>query len=632
MWLINVDTLQLEEFIEPDFPYAILSHTWASEEVSFQELKNQRDDNVWRKSGYHKIYNTCRVAKSLDLDYVWVDTCCIDKASSAELSEAINSMFRWYNRSWICFAYLSDVNDLAGSATLIENLRASRWFTRGWTLQELIAPKVVTFYNASWQLLGSKDTLSPSLSSITGIDEAILIGKAPLLKVPVATRMSWASKRQTTRIEDSAYCLLGIFDINIPLLYGEGEKAFARLQFEILQETDDLSLLAWTSTLSDPERREEYSGLLAKSPSDFLVCSKVKLVHIPRRPEDLEVSVTRTKFSIKTVLYYCDRFDEDIVSRGEAEYILQLHHNFIDPRWLGPISPSIYTSDPSVPIGIMIAKTPSGFVRYKPWTLAAANGMEECGVLFHRRRQRLENLPEMEELTMCSYGERAQPLKLVRHLTSEAALELHSIRLRNSVFFSVDTRPWDRPVRVLQAEPKALWDGLNRVFLDKVKQEPVRQINDARFLYFSHHSGENFLLVSALVREAFPGPDRRFAALLNYHDDGLGRRVIDRLDEGWDETTSSYAVLIAILGMFIRSYDDANPSSARPLQYPVGYFATSTTPATRNIRVSDGREQEVTVSIMPHEAAEGACEIVVSFNGQPQLSSASRKRTDILAD
>ncbi|KAJ0296607.1 hypothetical protein COL516b_011464 [Colletotrichum fioriniae] len=175
-------------------------------------------------------------------------------------------MFRWYNRSWICFAYLSDMDDLASSTTSLESLGDSRWFTRGWTLQELLAPKVVTFYNASWQLLGSKETLSPFLSSITGIDEAILIGKAPLRKVPVATRMSWASKRQTTRTEDSAYCLLGVFDINMPLLYGEGEKAFARLQSEILQETNDLSILAWTSTVTDPERREEYSGLLAKSP------------------------------------------------------------------------------------------------------------------------------------------------------------------------------------------------------------------------------------------------------------------------------------------------------------------------------------------------------------------------------
>ncbi|KAK1633876.1 hypothetical protein BDP81DRAFT_463010 [Colletotrichum phormii] len=216
MWLINVNTLELEDFIEPDFPYAILSHTWGSQEaLSIQCPAGTTDHGS------------------------------------------------------VCFAFLSDVNDLASSATFLENLAASRWFTRGWTLQELIAPKTITFYNASWQLLGSKETLSPFLSSITGIDEAILIGKAPLLKVPVATRMSWASKRQTTRTEDSAYCLLGIFDINMPLLYGEGEKAFARLQSEILQDTNDLSILAWTSTLWNckvPDSRTRYSSLLTPGP------------------------------------------------------------------------------------------------------------------------------------------------------------------------------------------------------------------------------------------------------------------------------------------------------------------------------------------------------------------------------
>ncbi|OHE91394.1 hypothetical protein CORC01_13312 [Colletotrichum orchidophilum] len=310
MWLINVNTLKLEEFIEPDFPYAILSHTWGREEVSFQELRTQNDENVWRKPGHFKIYHTCRIAKSLDLDYAWIDTCCIDKTSSAELSEAINSMFRWYNRSWVCFAYLSDMEDVASSATFVGNLRVSRWFTRGWTLQELIAPKAITFYNASWQLLGSKETLSRFLSDIAGIDEAILTGKAPLLKVPVATRMSWASKRQTTRTEDSAYCLLGIFDISMPLLYGEGGKAFARLQSEILQETQDLSLIAWTSDARDQERRQEYSGFLANSPLDFVACSNMTVVKESRATKDIEIVVTRTTLSITAALGRQDYEDD----------------------------------------------------------------------------------------------------------------------------------------------------------------------------------------------------------------------------------------------------------------------------------------------------------------------------------
>ncbi|KAK1530337.1 uncharacterized protein CCOS01_05440 [Colletotrichum costaricense] len=613
MWLINVDTLQLEEFIEPDFPYAILSHTWASEEVSFQELKNQRDDNVWRKSGYHKIYNTCRVAKSLDLGYVWVDTCCIDKASSAELSEAINSMFRWYNRSWICFAYLSDVNDLAGSATLLENLRASRWFTRGWTLQELIAPKVVTFYNASWQLLGSKDTLSPFLSSITGIDEAILIGKAPLLKVPVATRMSWASKRQTTRTEDSAYCLLGIFDINMPLLYGEGEKAFARLQSEILQETNDLSLLAWTSSATDPERQEKYSGLLAKSPSNFIACSNLKLINNMSLSEDFEVGVTRTKFSIKTMLWFIDGLGDNAGTRDEAGYVLPLPYSFLNPDLPKPTSSRSYHDGNSIPIGVMIAKTSSGFVRYNPWSLIAQ---------FHSIEGRsAPSLPEIQALNTWLYDQKAKPLKLVRQFTSEAALELQSTRLKNAIFVSIDAQLLNEgPFETLLAQPQALWDRLNRVFLDKAKQEAVVGMMEARFLQFSLLSGEKVLLVCAITEGLEIRPRLCWAALLNYEEDEMGRWMIDQLGK-WDETSASYATARHMLNLIVerRGYE-TYPSWPALQLCPIKYFATSMTPASRTIRLSDGTEEEVTVSIIPHDAAEGACEVIVSFKKESQLS------------
>ncbi|KAK1716341.1 heterokaryon incompatibility protein-domain-containing protein [Colletotrichum lupini] len=612
MWLINVDTLQLEEFIEPDFPYAILSHTWASEEVSFQELKNQRDDNAWRKSGYHKIHNTCRVAKSLDLGYVWVDTCCIDKASSAELSEAINSMFRWYNRSCICFAYLSDVNDLAGSATLLEKLRASRWFTRGWTLQELIAPKVVTFYNASWQLLGSKDTLSPFLSSITGIDEAILIGKAPLLKVPVATRMSWASKRQTTRTEDSAYCLLGIFDINMPLLYGEGEKAFARLQSEIMQETNDLSLLAWASSVTDPERQEEYSGLLAKSPSDFIACSNLKLINNMTLSEDFEVGVTRTKFSIKTVLWYIDGFGDNASTRDEAGYVLPLHCSFLNPDLPKPTSSRSYGDGNSILIGVMIAKTSSGFVRYKPWSLIAQS---------HSLQGRsAPSLPGIQVLKSWVYDEKVKPVKLVRHLTSEAALEMQSTRLKNAIFVSVDIQLLnDGPFETLHAQPSALWDRLNRVFLDKVKQEAVRNATEARFLHFCLRSGEKVLLICAITEGLKSRSRQCWAALLNYEEDEMGRWMIDQLGK-WDETSTSYATARHMLVYIVRGGYKTYPFRPALQLCPIEYFATSTNPASRTIRLSDGTEEEVTVSIAPHDAAEGACEVIVSFKKGPQLS------------
>ncbi|KAL2879536.1 hypothetical protein SGCOL_005145 [Colletotrichum sp. CLE4] len=548
MWLINVNTLDLEEFIEPDFPYAILSHTWGSEEVSFCELKYQTDDNFRRKDGYLKIYNTCRVAKSLDLAYAWVDTCCIDKRSSAELSEAINSMFRWYKRSWICFAYLSDLNDLASSATFLENLGASRWFTRGWTLQELIAPKTVTFYNASWQVLGSKETLSPFLSSITGIDEAILTGKAPLLKVPAATRMSWASKRQTTRTEDSAYCLLGIFDINMPLLYGEGDKAFARLQSEILQDTNDLSLFAWTSTVSDPERSEEYSG--------------------------------SSKF------------------------------------------PPLSTY--SLSLGIMVAKTLSGFVRHNPWSLAVDY------VRHHGKEDLKSSMPWMETFDMVSTIEKANLLKLVRHLTSEAALELQNTRLKNAVFISVDdVKRGGMKIQILQAEPKALWDRLGQGFLDRLDKASTFPNYDARLLHSSLLSGEKFLLVIGITSGRFTGPRPCWAALLNYHD-AMGKWIIDRLD-GWDVTSGSGRIASVLLRGILRGEElfheagKEDPFTKWDMpSCPYEYFATNETPVSRKMRLSDGTEKEVTISIFPHPAAKGACRIVITFNVRSQPAFGNR--------
>lgn len=228
-------------------------------------------------------------------DVVGWDRCCIDKTSSAELSEAINSMFRWYERARVCYAYLSDVSGDANLRVDVREFVESRWFTRGWTLQELVAPKSVLFYSKrgrGWHFLGSKEDLCDHISNITGIDTDTLYG-AGLELASVARKMSWASQRETTRIEDTAYCLLGIFDVNMPLLYGEGEKAFLRLQEEILRSSYDYSLFAWgldLATVSDmenlvrterakpeillyPERRigkeQHLRGLLASSPTEF---------------------------------------------------------------------------------------------------------------------------------------------------------------------------------------------------------------------------------------------------------------------------------------------------------------------------------------------------------------------------
>ncbi|KAI8625201.1 heterokaryon incompatibility protein-domain-containing protein [Xylariaceae sp. FL1651] len=260
MRLLNVKTLKTYQFLNKKTrpPYAILSHTWLAdnEEVTFEDLLGYHDavaraqtvlaDSIASRPGFKKIQDCCNLAaRSHNLEWAWVDTCCIDKRSSAELSEAINSMFNWYQDATICYAFLQDVTGSEHDPSF----RDSKWFTRGWTLQELIAPKRVSFYDQRWQLIGAMDEdsqLCDIVSSITLIPVAFLKG-APLTDACVAKKMSWASKRQTTRLEDVAYCLLGIFDVNMPLLYGEGDRAFIRLQEQIISQTQDDSILAWGS-------------------------------------------------------------------------------------------------------------------------------------------------------------------------------------------------------------------------------------------------------------------------------------------------------------------------------------------------------------------------------------------------
>ncbi|KAF2168396.1 hypothetical protein M409DRAFT_36388, partial [Zasmidium cellare ATCC 36951] len=244
MWLLDAKTYRLKFFHEAT-GYAILSHTWGNEEVSFQQIQDL--EAARRLRGFEKIRLTCTQALEDGLSYAWVDTCCIDKKSSAELSEAINSMFRYYTRSTACYVYLSDV-----TTTRAENfdvapdwLAKSRWFTRGWTLQELIAPSKVLFFSTHWRQIGSKHDLAICLAEITGIHLPVLRSSGVLGKYSGAQRMSWAAHRETTRPEDRAYSLLGLFDINMPLLYGEGEKAFARLQQEIIKSSEDHSIFLW---------------------------------------------------------------------------------------------------------------------------------------------------------------------------------------------------------------------------------------------------------------------------------------------------------------------------------------------------------------------------------------------------
>ncbi|KAJ4324087.1 hypothetical protein N0V84_004053 [Fusarium piperis] len=294
MRLLNAKTFQLEQFYDNDIPpYAILSHTWIKNEVTFQEFSTlSRDD-----PRLEKTVGCCRQALQDHITYIWVDTFCIDKASSAELSEAINSMYKWYGDSTICYAYLSDVHPGSDPDAFEE----SRWFTRGWTLQELLAPGYIRFFDSSWASIGQKyaqkrpskgfeppvlrerpgpnDDLSQKLSNTTSISVAALRHEVGMDSVSVAEKMSWAAERETTRSEDMAYSLLGIFGINMPLLYGEGgERAFIRLQEQIISQTYDHSIFSWGFA-----RGPTHGGIFATSPLDFAGCGDVVPASVGRR-------------------------------------------------------------------------------------------------------------------------------------------------------------------------------------------------------------------------------------------------------------------------------------------------------------------------------------------------------------
>lgn len=318
MRLLNVKTLKLESYhhAETTPPYAILSHVWEEEEVTFQdidesvlgedfrELQNrftqlEKQFNNLRQlvaesaynvsastsdqssashmesssteirgqtslsssppespalarakrlKGWSKLQGCCHEADRFGLHHVWIDTCCIDKSNSSELSEAINSMFAWYRDAELCLAYLSDASDVKDA---FDPTRPSKWFSRGWTLQELVAPRKMLFFQRDWEPLGTRLYLDYRIEQITTIPVVVLengiTGKYDQ-EFSIATKMSWAAQRETTRSEDRAYSLMGLFQVNMPTLYGEGgESAFQRLQSEVFAASGDHSTLAWCS-------------------------------------------------------------------------------------------------------------------------------------------------------------------------------------------------------------------------------------------------------------------------------------------------------------------------------------------------------------------------------------------------
>ncbi|KAI1180993.1 heterokaryon incompatibility protein-domain-containing protein [Nemania sp. FL0916] len=271
-------------------PYVVISHRWLDNELTFQDMEDvagfhkRSEDPSWAKSqSAAKLKGACnqvyvwslaRYGSEEHADFVhhvWLDTVCIDKKDPAELSEAINSMYRWYERATVCFVYVYDYQ--LGGKSLFSSCS---WWERGWTLQELVAPVSSEFYDRNWTYFGNKIALSQEITNRTRISGNILshMGNRKIVSdESIGRRMSWYADRKTAKGEDAAYCLMGLFRVNMPLLYGEGSKrAFRRLQEEILKYSDDHTLFAWVDVSAADDGKNPSSdgyGLLAPNPACF---------------------------------------------------------------------------------------------------------------------------------------------------------------------------------------------------------------------------------------------------------------------------------------------------------------------------------------------------------------------------
>jgi hypothetical protein len=429
MRLIDTTTLEVRLFMSKIPEYVILSHTWGGDEVTFESM--QEPDRITKASeGYVKIKRCCELAREDGYRWAWVDTCCIDKRSSAELSEAINSMYRYYWDASKCYAYLSDVAELVEATQdellfkskelnlkdhagyfrrlestqgigpklgwqyvlfidvdepevyvgylkrlqsaylpqrhsqaddlnlkLTERLPNSRWFERGWTLQELLAPAIVEFYDKDWRLLGTKASLAADIEKWTRINTRYILDRSTIRSASLGLRFSWVSNRQTTREEDIAYCLMGIVGVNMPLLYGEGNRAFRRLQIELLMQTRDHTIFAWSAYY---ESRNSYNyerfyrfglpSFLAPSPGCFDPSSLADIRPTFSQPAFINSKLEMTGLGLRitlpciersfgmTAILDCVKGTEKqmgvlLVERGDGRY---QRHDFAGPEEISP--------------------------------------------------------------------------------------------------------------------------------------------------------------------------------------------------------------------------------------------------------------------------------------------------------
>lgn len=315
MRCLNTSTYELTNDDDPEFRadprYAILSHRWVGPEISFQTLRpGDLIDRRLQTPQLNKIRGACAKARQEKppLKWLWDDTCCIDKTNAVEESRSINSMFEWYSSAVVCYTYLHDVvwsgpsvtpsvqmfkrQDEAGMQSDLE----SEWFERGWTLQELLAPRHLEFYDREWRFMGTKKHLASILQAVTGINGKYLTGENPIQTASIANRMSWMAGRNTKEVEDIAYSMLGILGITMTPQYGEGKNAFMRLQKTLMETSPDESIFAWALPTEGlvcfrkfgckpPEWSPQTWGILAPSPDCFKMSSDVIVIQekiVPR--------------------------------------------------------------------------------------------------------------------------------------------------------------------------------------------------------------------------------------------------------------------------------------------------------------------------------------------------------------
>jgi len=391
MRLLNTKSYQLHSCDQNVPPYAILSHTWGDEEVTFDDIASHHRGKM---KGWTKVVRSCNRAAEDGWEYIWIDTCCIDKTNSSELGEAINSMFHWYEEAQICIAYLADVRPRNSTATQSSlgtfpwgwYFRSSRWFRRGWTLQELLAPTFLLFLDGEWGTIGSREQWASEVEKATGIKAKHL---ADFRGCSVATKLSWAANRQTARQEDRAYSLLGLLGVNMPLIYGEGGNAFIRLQHELIRSYNDGTIFAWGEEPSQSHQNAPAAytimmnqltsrasgtgailprgplrnsiGVLASSPDEFQYWNDLHPIIWPFDKRRRGFTLTNAGLNMKAELFEIPRnFDE-----GQSLYALHLNCSWSWPPLKSTRSPIVLLLQ-SAQLELDNSAIPSVFKRIKP--------------------------------------------------------------------------------------------------------------------------------------------------------------------------------------------------------------------------------------------------------------------------